>query len=269
MIRLSLAAPPSARLSLAGILPERLAGLGERELRALPVLCGNRRMALGAWFSVAIADGAADCLVVSGGSDRLDDVGAGMSSGEIRVEGSVGAALGAGMSGGRVSVAGSAAAGAAMAMRGGELHIGGDAGDQLGGALPGERAGMSGGKVVVRGAAGSGVGDRMRRGLIVVAGSVGALCGARMTAGTIVVGGAMGSHPGVAMRRGTIVALAGGVTPPASFAWSGRHELAFALLLAQALDHAGLERVLPRLARLERWVGDLATGGRGEILAAS
>jgi formylmethanofuran dehydrogenase subunit C len=269
MIRLVLAGPPPARLSLAGILPERLGGLGADALRELPVLCGNRRIALGACFAVSVVDGPADTLVIAGDSDRLDDVGAGMTGGEIRVEGSVGAALGAGMKGGRIVVAGSAEAGAGSAMRGGELRIGGDAGDQLGGALPGERAGMSGGLVVVGGNAGSGVGDRLRRGLVVVAGSVGPLCGARMAAGTIVVGGAVGAHPGVAMRRGTIVALGGGATAPASFAWSGRHELVFARLLERELARAGVIGALSRLGRLERWIGDLAAGGRGEILAAA
>jgi formylmethanofuran dehydrogenase subunit C len=266
MIRLELGAPPPARLSLEGIVPERLEGLAEAALRDLTILCGNRRMRLGDCFSVAIDEGPADLLVIAGGSERLDRVGAGMTRGEIRVEGSVGAALGLGMSGGRVTVVGAAGTGVAAAMSNGEIRVGGDVGDQLGGALPGERAGMSGGKVVVRGNAGSGLGDRMRRGLVVVAGGAGAFCGARMLAGTIVVGGVLGAHPGVAMRRGTIVALGGAPSVPASFAWSGVHELTFARLLARTLIGDGVDALLPRLLRLQRWVGDLAMGGKGEIL---
>lgn len=267
MIRLALDASPPARLSLEGILPERLEGVAEVALRDLPLLCGNRRARLGDFFSVATDEGPADSLVIAGGDARLDQVGAGMTRGEIRVEGSVGATLGLGMSGGRVTVTGSAGWGAALAMRGGEIRIGGDAGDALGGALPGERIGMSDGKVVVGGNAGSGLGDRMRRGLVVVAGSAGRFCGARMVAGTIVVGGGFGAHPGIAMRRGTIVALTGAPLIPASFAPSGVHELAFARLLARTIAGDGVDALLPRLVRLQRWVGDLAMGGKGEILA--
>jgi formylmethanofuran dehydrogenase subunit C len=266
MIRLVLKAPLPARLSLAGIVPERLEGLAEAALRDLPLSCGNHPMRLGNCFDVAIGAGPEDRLVIAGGSERLDDVGAGMTRGEIRVEGSVGAGLGAGMGGGRVTVSGSAGYGVALALRGGEIRIDGDVGDQLGGALPGERAGMSDGKVLVGGAAGAGLGDRMRRGLVVVAGSAGPFCGARMTAGTIVVGGGLGAHPGLAMRRGTIVALGRMPPVPASFARTGVHELAFARLLGHSLAADGLDALLPRLTMLQRWVGDFAIGGKGEIL---
>jgi formylmethanofuran dehydrogenase subunit C len=268
MIRLELEAPPPTRLSLDGIIPERLEGLTEAALRDLPLLCGNRRLRLGDCFSVATAEGPTDALVIVGGSERLDRVGAGMTRGEILVEGSVGASLGLGMTGGRATVAGSAGSGVAVAMRGGEINIVGDVGDQLGGALPGERAGMSGGKVVVGGDAGAALGDRMRRGLVVVAGGVGPFCGARMIAGTIVVGGGFGAYPGIAMRRGTIVALGGTPSVPASFALSGVHDLAFGRLLARSLAGSGIEALLPRVTSLQRWVGDLAMAGRGEILVS-
>src|SRR5690242_8082782 len=132
MIRLALIERPRARLSLEGVLPERLEGLSETALRQLPVLCGNRRMHLGDWFSVEVGEGAAGSLAIAAGSDRLDHVGAGMTSGEIQVEGDVGADLGLGMSGGRMVVRGSAGPGVAAAMRGGEIRIAGDVGDRLG-----------------------------------------------------------------------------------------------------------------------------------------
>jgi formylmethanofuran dehydrogenase subunit C len=267
VIRLVLKVSPPTRLSLAGIVPERLEGLAEPALRDLPLSCGNRPMRLGDCFDVALGAGPEDRLVVAGGSERLDDVGAGMTRGEIRVEGSVGAALGAGMSGGSIAVSGSAGYGVALAMRGGEIRIDGDVGDQLGGALPGERAGMCDGKVLVGGEAGAGLGDRMRRGLVVVAGSAGPFCGARMIAGTIVVGGRLGAHPGLAMRRGTIMVLGAAPSVPASFTRTGVHELAFARLLARSLVADGLDALPARLTMLQRWVGDLAMGGKGEILA--
>lgn len=268
MIRLEPRAIPSARLSLEGILPERLVGMAELEIAALPVLCGTRRLPLGEFFSVRRAGDAEEAVVI-GGDDRLDDVAAGMTRGEILVDGNVGATLGRGMVGGRVAVAGRAGWGVATAMRGGEVRVRGDVGDQLGGALPGEHVGMSGGKVVVLGDAGSAVGDRMRRGLVLVVGRAGPFCAARMRAGTLVVGGALGPHAGVAMRRGTLVALDGSLPIPASFAPSGTHDLVFARLLARSLMGHGLEALLPRFERLQRWVGDLAVGGQGEILVAN
>lgn len=268
MIRLEPKAIPPARLSLEGILPERLGDMAEADIAALPVRCGARSLPLGEFFSVT-RSGAAEGALVIVGDARLDDVAAGMTRDEILVEGDVGASLGRDMAGGRVMVSGSAEWGVASAMRGGEIIVRGDVGDQLGAALPGEQLGMSGGKVVVLGNAGSAVGDRMRRGLVVVAGTVGPFCAARMRAGTLVVGGALGAHPGIAMRRGTLVALDADPPIPASFVPSGTHELVFARLLARSLAGCGLDDLLPRLDRLRRWAGDLAVGGMGEILVAN
>jgi formylmethanofuran dehydrogenase subunit C len=106
----------------------------------------------------------------------------------------------------------------------------------------------------------------MRRGLVLIRGAAGPFCAARMAAGTIVVGGALGPHPGVAMRRGTLVALAG-AAPPASFADTGRHELAVVRLLARMLAAEGAGELAELLSPMRRWAGDLALGGRGEILA--
>jgi formylmethanofuran dehydrogenase subunit C len=267
VIRLALKSRPPTRLALDGIIPERLAGLSEVEIARLPLGLGNREGSLGDWFTVEGAAGEEERLVIADACDRLDRIGAGMTRGAIAVAGDVGAYAGLAMVGGTLAIDGSAGHGVAVAMQGGEIRIGGNVGDQLGGALPGERTGMREGRVVVAGSAGSGVGDRMHRGFIAVGGAAGSFCGARMAAGTIVVGGALGAHPGIAMRRGTIVALDGAPPVPASFAESGVHELAFARLLARALTGTGLDRLAPRLARLRRWAGDLAEGGRGEILA--
>ena len=265
MTRLRLRAAAPVRLALDGILPEKLAGLSAAEIARLPVGAGNRRSSLGDWFAVETGNGPAERLSIAGGGERLDRIGAGMTAGEIVVEGDAGAYAGLAMRGGRIIVEGSAGFGAAVAMRGGELRIAGSAGDGLGAALPGENAGMRDGLVVVVGAAGAHLGDRMRRGLIVVGGAVGPFCGARLWAGTIIAGGALGPHPGIAMRRGTIVCLGGSCEPPPSFALSGVHELAFARLLARHLVGTPLHHVAPALVRVRRWAGDLAVGGRGEI----
>jgi formylmethanofuran dehydrogenase subunit C len=269
VIRLTLKSRPPGRLSLDGVIPERVAGLTETDIARLPLRDGNRRGALGDWFDIGIAAGADDRLEIAGDCERFDDIGAGMGQGEIVVEGNAGACAGLAMTGGRVSIAGSAGHGAATAMRGGELCIGGDAGDRLGGALPGEGLGMHDGIVIVAGAAGRGVGDRMRRGLIVVAGAAGPFCGARMSAGSIVIGGGLGDHPGVAMRRGSLFALGAVARLPPSFADCGVHELAVQRILARFLAKRGLREMADRVLPLRRWFGDLAERGKGEIFTQS
>jgi formylmethanofuran dehydrogenase subunit C len=265
MIRLALKGKPPGRLSLDGIIPEKLAVLSASDIARLPLLDGNRRGALGDWFDITIAAGADDRLTIAGDSDRLDDIGAGMGRGEIVVEGNAGASAGLAMTGGSLIIAGSAGHGAATAMRGGEIRIDGDAGDQLGGALPGEGFGMYDGTVIVAGSAGHGAGDRMRRGLVVVAGAVGPFCGARMSAGSIVVGAALGDHPGTAMRRGSIVALGAVTRLLPSFADCGVHELSFQHLLSRLLMKRGFPEMAERVAPLRRWFGDVAERGKGEI----
>lgn len=267
MIRLVLRSRPPFRLSLYGVTPERLAGLGEAEIGRQPLRQGNLRGALGDWFTVSLS-GSDDKVLIAGSGDRLDDAGGGMTRGELVVEGEVGARAGIGMSGGRLVVQGSAGPGAGTAMSGGELRIAGTAGDQLGGALPGERNGMSGGTVIVAGSAGDGVGDRLRRGMVVVAGAVGSCCGARMSAGTIVVGGRLGRFAGVAMRRGSILALSDRDDLLPSFGESGIHDLVFQRLVARVLVKNQLPELAARLQPLRRWQGDLALGGKGEIFTA-
>jgi len=268
MIRLSLRARPPTRLSLRGFISERLAGLSAAEIARQPLRQGNRAGTLGDWFQIAISAGTEERLVIAGEGDRLDDVGAEMTRGEMVIEGDVGASAGLEMSGGSILIEGSAGLGAGTAMRGGELRIAGNAGDQVGTALPGEREGMRNGILIVEGDAGAGVGDRMRLGLIVVAGSVGPFCGARMSAGTIVVGRELGAAAGSAMRRGTVMAPSVNVQPLPGFVESGVHDLAMQRLLARVLAKHRLTELGDRLRGLRRWQGDLAIGGKGEIWTA-
>jgi len=269
MIRLTLRARPPFRLSLRGFIPERLAGSSATAIARQTLRQGNLGGTLGDWFRVDVAAGSEDRLVISGAVDRLDDIGGGMTRGELVVDGDAGARAGLEMSGGRISIEGSAGMGAGTAMSGGELRIAGDAGEHIGTALPGEREGMRNGIVIVDGNAGASVGDRMRLGLIVVVGSVGPYCGARMGAGTVVIGGEIGPDAGAAMRRGTLVAPRGNFVPLPGFADSGVHDLPVLRLLARALArHHRLAELAGCLRQLRRWQGDLAVSGKGEILAA-
>ena len=111
MIRLALRARPLMRLSLRGFIPERLAGLTASAIARQPLRQGNRPGVLGDLFAVDVSASAEDRLVIDGSDERLDDVGAGMSNGELVVEGNVGARVGLEMTGGRILVRGSASAG--------------------------------------------------------------------------------------------------------------------------------------------------------------
>lgn len=263
MIRLTLRQEPPVRIAVDALIPERLAGLSTRAIAALPIQVGNRREALGDWFSIGGGGGE---ILFEGPCRRLDRIGGGMTSGSIRVMGDAGAYLGMAMSGGQITVEGSCGFGAATALRGGRIAIAGHADGAIGAARAGERAGMGGGIVTVRGSGGTSVGDRLKRGLIVIAGDVGGGCGSRMIAGTIVVAGRLGAHPGFAMRRGSIIALGGLAGVGATFADTGRHDLIFLRLLARTLERMGLAELAAPLGTMRRFIGDLAAGGKGELL---
>ena len=114
----------------------------------------------------------------------------------------------------------------------------------------------------------------MRRGLIAVGGSVGPLLGRGMIAGTVFVKGAVGASPGLGMKRGTLVLpgldgdAAALLTP--TFARAGEFTFPYLKIYQDHLEALGF--LLPSAmssARFERYNGDLAEGGMGEILAPS
>jgi formylmethanofuran dehydrogenase subunit C len=128
---------------------------------------------------------------------------------------------------------------------------------------------MRGGLIHVRGQAGERVADRMRRGLIVIERSAGAFLGSRMLAGTVIVKGNVGTNPGFALRRGTLLLLSPPHELPVTYNDCGQHLLLFLTLLERDLrGRGGLEAFLPLPRTVRRYCGDLATGGKGEILLA-
>ncbi len=255
------------RLDASSLLPERLAGLAPSVLTALPLRLGNREVPLGDLFDASPGSDP-DTLMLRASSTCLTGIGAGMTRGRIDVRGSVGADLGSGMRGGILHVSGDAGAGAGAGMHDGWIDIGGDAGDFLGGGLPGAMEGMAGGRIHVRGNAGDRVGDRQRRGLIVIEGDAGDYCGSRMRAGTIIVLGEAGRHVGAGMRRGTIVLRRRPKLIGATFNSCGVLKMEMLRLLFRSLrrEHRRFS-VLEQLGpRAERLVGDIALGGKGELL---
>src|SRR6187551_962186 len=107
-LTLTLREQPVVALEAEALCPDRLAGAGRAEIEALPIWHGNERTRLGEFFAVSGAG--ADDVRLEGDLSRVKLVGAGMTFGRLTVAGHVGMHAGAGMSGG-------------------ELHIEGDAGD--------------------------------------------------------------------------------------------------------------------------------------------
>jgi formylmethanofuran dehydrogenase subunit C len=265
-LRLTLTSRPAQPVDLSPLLPQRLAGMTRSEIGALELASGNRRLRVDQLFSIAGDPGPA--LEIRDGCGLLQGVGAGMTQGDIVVRGDVGAYLGAGMTGGTVTVHGNAGAFAASGMRDGEIRIGGDTGDFLGAALPGDHQGMRGGVVLVGGNVGDRAGDRMRRGALLIEGNAGDYCASRMVAGTLAVWGTVGRFPGLAMRRGTLLLQQPPAALPPTFNESGTFPFTFLTLLARAWRTLpGLFGTLPESGlQYQRFMGDLANDGRGEIL---
>lgn len=253
------------RIDVSCLVPEKLAGMSLDQIRALPMHQGNRKVSVGELFSVA---GDISEELVFSGSSRLDHVGQGMSSGRIRVEGDAGAYAGTAMRGGEIVIGGSVGMFAACGMRGGTLTVGGNAGDFLGGALPGDMRGMRGGLVRVLGSAGDRAGDRMRRGAILIGGNAGECCASRMIAGTICVLGTVGDRAGYGMTRGTLLCATAPDRILPTFNECGTFELGFLTLLFKQWTTFGqpFAGLSGRVPRVQRYMGDLGAGGKGEIL---
>lgn len=237
-------APPPFAVDLAALAPAALAGLPAAAIERIAL----GRLAVGDLFAVTPGDAAE--LVIAGGSPLFSGIGAFLQAGSLLVEGDAGPF-------------------AAAEMRGGRVEIRGDAGDFLAAARADGRQGMAGGVVVVRGHAGAHAGAFLRRGVVVVEGAAGAGAGMGMIAGTLAICGAAGPRTGALMRRGTLLLGTPPPAPPAGFI-PGRlaADGVFPALLAQALRPLSAAAAECAAAVRQRWLGDLAGLGKGEILLA-
>jgi formylmethanofuran dehydrogenase subunit C len=243
---LTLRAPLEHRLEADAVVPDRFPALGARAIAGLPVWYGGQPAALGDFFTVT--GERSDRVHVQGDVTRAVGLGAGMTNGELVIEGAAGRDTGA-------------------AMAGGAIDIRGSAGDNAGGALPGASRGMTGGEIVIRGNAGADAGARMRRGLITVTGDAGQGTGRGMIAGTVVIFGAAGTGTGRWLKRGSIVSF-GAVVRPASFRYACTYRPPHVRLLLRYLaTRYGLPMTESQVGgRYHRYSGDLAELGKGEIL---
>lgn len=253
-------------INCSAITPDQLAGKSIAEITSIELVTGKNQLLVGDIFNISGID--AQHIVFKNSSYKLNYIGANMTSGNITIEGDAGAYLGFGMKNGEIDCQGNAAAFAACGMRGGLLTIHGDAGDFLGAGSEGSRKGMLGGTVIVKGNVGDRAGDQMRRGLILIEGNAGDYCGSRMIAGTIGVLGELGSYTAFNMHRGTLI-LTRQPYLHITMQDCGTHTLPFLNLLFKSFSKYHTEFSKLSHQRVQRFVGDTAFNGNGEILILS
>lgn len=256
-------------LDLAGLLPSTLAGQSARAIARQHLGGDGRAPRIGEVFAVSGSE--ATELRFEGLTTRCHGLGAGLDGGSIVATGNVGAELGRGMRAGSLRLKGSAGVAAGTGMRGGHLHIGGDAGARLGGVSGGAVHGMRGGLLTVAGNVDVNAGERLRRGLVIVAGDAADGAGQRMLAGTLVVLGQCGAAAGLGNRRATLMLASAPASLPLTYNDCGEFEFGLHALLVRYVAgfDRGLARRLSPFARIHRWCGDMAYGGKGELLLAA
>ncbi len=253
-------------INCSALTPDALAGKTVSEISDIKLAHGKNALRVNDVFEVSGND--TEHIVFKNASSKLDYIGANMVSGSISVDGNAGAYLGFGMKSGDIHCLGNAAAFAACNMRGGLLTIDGNAGDFLGAGSEGSRKGMLGGMVLVKGNAGDRAGDQMRRGLILIEGNAGDYCGSRMIAGTIGVLGNLGAYAAFNMHRGTLL-LKNRPQLHATMQDCGTHTLPFLSLLFKSFSTYDTRFNQYNAQRVQRFVGDAAYSGNGEILILS
>lgn len=254
----------------SAIRPDLLAGRRPDDLAGKTVRVGNVAEPLGKLFEISELAGEEAVLILEGDLSHVRDLGAGMTGGRMVVRGDVGPRLAVRMSGGEIEVDGRVGPWAFAEMAGGIARIRGQAGDYLGAALPESRRGMRDGLILVEGSVGEEAGLAMRRGLIAVTGALGGGVGHDLIAGTILGFGPAGRPIGPGMKRGSIVlrdvqGTRAEVFP--TFELAGEFRPTWLSLYLQRLKEMGFP--VPEGwgdGGWERWNGDLARGGQGEVL---
>jgi len=253
------------RVDMSPLVCNKLEGLAPAEIAAIELQNGKRKVRVDELFKIKGSD--AQNIVIEGSFAKLDFIGKQLKGGAITIHGDGGAYLGMEMQAGTIKVDGNTGIYTACEMKDGYLEIKGNAGDFLAAALPGNRQGMKGGLVLVKGNVGERAGDHMRRGVLLVEGNAGDYCGSRMVAGTIAVMGTTGRYLGYAMRRGTFL-LWNQPELSATFNDCGKHTLSFLPMMFSSFKNLNSKfaKDSARFNRVQRYGGDMAEMGRGEVL---
>jgi formylmethanofuran dehydrogenase subunit C len=264
---LTLRQTTSIPLEVEGITPDVLRAKSLAEIEQSEMFHGNVKLPLAEFFTVT-GDPSNEVVEWEGDLKGVHWIGAKMTSGCMRINGSAGRHVGSEMRGGEIHVLGNVSDWLGGEMHGGLIHVRGNAGHLVGAAYRGSARGMTKGTILVGGNAGNEIGHTLRRGLIAIAGDAGDLAGVSMLAGTIVLLGNSGIRHGASMKRGTI-AFCGDQRPPMlpSFRRACRFQPEALKLIGRHLKTLDFQAPLDRLYDpCELYNGDLIEGGRGEIL---
>lgn len=255
--------PLQFSVNCSALTPDHLANKSAADIANIKLTYGNSAAFVGDLFDINGDD--ATHIVFKNASNKLNYIGAHMTSGKITIDGNAGAYLGFTMKNGEIHCTGSAESYAACNMVNGLLKIDANVGDFLGAGSEGLRKGMRGGTVIIKGNAGDRVGDQMRRGLILIEGNAGDYCASRMIAGTIGVWGKVGAYTAFNMHRGTLLLK----TMPALHATiqnCGTHTLPYLSLLFKSFKQYDTQFNQLSSQRVQRFVGDAAYKGNGKVL---
>lgn len=237
-------------------------------IKKLSIRAGKQTVNVEKLFEVT-GDCPAQTADLTNASQKMDYIGYELSPEyTIQVDGNCGHYTGALLNGGSVKINGNALDFVGCGMRKGVIEITGNANDYVGSAFTGEKRGMAGGLILIHGNARNFVGDLMRRGTIMVAGNIGDYCAHRMIAGTITNLGTIGQHIGEGMRRGTLLIPNKPQEGLQGFSDCGRHSLGYLTLLVKQLREkdSAFRSLHPMRRRVQKYMGDTATGGQGELL---
>ncbi|MDW3094965.1 MAG: formylmethanofuran dehydrogenase subunit C [Gammaproteobacteria bacterium] len=238
------------------------------QVKSHSIFIGNQQIPIGDLFDIS-ADDFSDSVVLENSHDKMDYIGFELQAKhKIKVEGDCGHYTGAQLAGGKLKIKGNTLDYTASNMRKGIIKIDGNCGHYAGSAMAGTKKGMSGGTLLVHGNSGDFTGDLMRRGLIMVEGDIGDYCASRMIAGTITNLGGIGKQVGVGMRRGTLLLPHKPEDMSTGFKDYGRHNLGYLTLLLHELRRfeSRFQSLHPMRRRVQRYQGDIAVGGQGELL---
>ncbi|KXB04951.1 hypothetical protein AKJ48_00810 [candidate division MSBL1 archaeon SCGC-AAA261O19] len=238
------------------------------EIKNLPIYEGNEKKTLKDLFEVKEESEDKDekTITIQGDVKAVKQIGAEMSSGKIKIEGNAGMHLGREMKGGEIIVQGDADDWAGENMEGGLIRIKGNGCNFIGSTSWGKDVGMKGGIIVIEGNVGHEAGKRMRRGIIAVKGNTGSFAGNLMTGGTILSFGDFGERAGAGMDRGTLVAFNPVELLP-TFKYDSTYNPNFLRVLLRELGRYDLPIEGKHITGVyERYSGDLAALGKGEIL---
>ena len=250
-------------LNCAPLNPNHLNNLSVKEIAAIALQYGKEKLPAADFFEITGCD--TQNIVFEKSTAQMQYLGASMTQGKLTIIGDAGDYCGYKLKNGEITCQGNAGDFAACEMASGSLTIHGNAGDFLGSTTAGHKKGMRGGTVIVKGNAGNRVGDQMRRGLILIEGNAGDYTASRMIAGTVGVLGKLGEYAGFNMKRGTLL-VANLPKLHATMQDCGTHTLPFLSLMFKSFKNLNTQFSLVETKRVQRYVGDAALKGNGEIL---